>query len=894
VGALVGGDFTHRADSLMRLPAILRLRLRSLFSRRRVEQELDEELRYHLERQIEEELRCGANAEEARYAALRSVRDIEQRKEKCRDTRGLNLIDNAAQDFRYAVRGLRRSPGFALLAVSIMALAIGANTAVFSVVNGVLLKPLAYRDPNRLVTLTTAWKSGAKLKLVTLPDFQNWHDQSSAFSALAYYRSSDKPTMAGSSAEYVHVARVSAEFFETLGVEPTLGRLFTAEEQRSGDIETALISHSYWQSHFGGSRAVLGQRLRISDRVLTIIGVLSPPFHFPDKSDIWRPADAVDRTLPRTSLSFFAIGRLKPGISLEQAQGQLTSIALRLQHQYPDSNKDRSVTVIRMRDEMVANVRLTLYVLLGAVCLLLLIACANVATLLLTKASARTREIAVRAAVGAGRLRIVCQLITESLLLAFMAGAVGLTVAIAGLKALLAIAPAEVPRLSETNIDGRVLAFTFAVSAICSLLFGLVPALYALRIDLNDALKQGGARAMTGGRASRLRTALVIAEIALSVMLLAGAGLLIKSFVVLSNAALGFRPEHVLLMKTSLPGSGPEGQAHARQFFKQLLSEVSALPGVSAGGATMGPPGNVASAGPYWIDHSAEKVSFTPQEGTVYSVVTPGSFAALGIPLKRGRDFDDRDGANAPLTAVINENLARKALPGRDPIGHLIFTGFDSKEPMKIVAIVGDVRQWGPAKKPDPEIYMPYEQHTSAAGATLTVVVRTAAAPETITNTLRRRVHELSPNVPVSFTTMEASLYEEVATPRFRTVLLGLFAGLSLCLAIAGVYGLNTYVVEQRSNEIGVRMALGATQRQVLHLVLRHGMALAATGMALGFLGSLAGTRLMSSMLFEVRPNDPITYAAVAGLLGTVVLLANYVPARRAAKLDPLIALRQD
>src|SRR6185437_2875018 len=453
--------------------------------------------------------------------------------------------------------------------------------------------------PDRLVTLTTAFQGGAKVNIVALPDFRDWHEGSTAFSRMAYYRSSDEPVRAGSSTEYVHVARISSEFFETLAVSPVFGRLFSPEEQKSGDSGTALISYGYWQSHFGGSHAVLGRRLRISDQALTIVGVLPPLFHFPNKSDIWRPSDAVDRTLPRTSLSFFAIARLKPGISLKQAQAQLASIALRLQHRYPDSNKGRSVTITRMRDDMVSNVRLTLYLLLGAVCLVLLIACANVATLLLSKATARTREIAIRAAVGAGRGRIVSQLITESLLLAFVAGAAGLMAAIAGLKALIALAPADIPRLTEISIDGRVLAFTFGVSMVCSLLFGLVPAIYASRIDLNEALKQGGARAVTGGRSSRLRPALVITEIALSVMLLAGAGLLIKSFVALNNVALGFRPEHVLVMKTSLPASGPEGEMRARQFFKQLLSGISALPGVSAAGATMGPPGDVESAGSY-------------------------------------------------------------------------------------------------------------------------------------------------------------------------------------------------------------------------------------------------------------------------------------------------------
>ncbi len=878
----------------MRIASILHLRLRSLFSRRNVDQELDEELQYHLERQMDEEIAAGKNPHEARYAALRSVKNIEQRKEECRDMRGLNLIDNAVQDFRYAARGLRRNPGFALLAVSVMALGIGANTAVFSVVNGVLLKPLAYRDPDRIVTLSTTWKNGSKLTLVDLPDLRDWHDQSTAFSAMASYRSSDEATTAGSSAQYVHVARVSPEFFEVLAVSPVTGRLFSADEQKSGDSTTALISYSYWQTHFGQDRTVLGRTLRISDQALTIIGVLPPRFHFPDKSDIWRPSDAVDRTLPRTSLSFLGIGRLKPGVGLEQAQAQLSSIALRLQHQYPDSNKGRSVAVTTMRDDLVSDVRLTLYLLLGAVCLVLWIACANVATLLLAKATARTREIAIRAAVGAARSRIIRQLIAESLLLALMAGTVGLIVAMLASKALIVLAPADVPRLAEAGIDGPVLAFTFGASVICSLLFGLVPAIYASRIDLNGALKQSGARAVTAGRSTRVRGALVVAEIALSVMLLAGAGLLIKSFIALSNVSLGFRPERVLLMKTSLPVSGPEGEARARQFFRQLLSEISSVPGVSAAGATMGPPGDVASAGPYWIDHPPVRSSFTPDKDAVYSVVTPDTFAALGISLKSGRDFDDRDAANAPLTAVINERLARKASPGRNPIGRLLYTGFDSNEPMKIIGVVGDVRQWGPARKPDPEIYMPYEQHTSAAGATLNVVVRAAVSPDPLTATLQSTVHKLAPDAPVRFTTLEASLYEETAAPRFRTLLLSIFAGLALCLAIAGVYGVTAYVVGQRSNEIGLRMAMGATPGDVRRLILKQAMALAALGMTLGFVGSFAGTRLMTNVLFEVKPSDPATYAGVAVVLGLVVLSASYLPASRAARLDPLLALRQE
>ncbi len=898
-GNLIGGADCLIEEMAMRWLSIIQLRLRSLFSRTRVEQELDEELRYHLEREIDQAIAAGMNPVDARYAALQSVKDIEQRKEECRDMRSLNSIENIAQDLRYAVRSLRKNPAFAFITVLIMAIGIGANTAVFSVVNGVLLKPLAYRDPDRIVTLTSTWKGGGKVRNVARPDFEDWRQQSTAFSAMAYYRSTDEPTVAGSAAEFVHVARVSPEFFQVLSVAPVLGRLLTPQDETPGDSGPGLIGYSYWQTHFGGNSSVLGQSLRVGGGVLTVVGVLPPQFHFPDNSEVWRPADAVDRTLPRTSLSFLAIARLKPNVSLEQGQAQLNAVSSLLEHQYPDSNKARSVAVARMRDDLVANVRLTLYLLLGAVGLVLVIACANVATLLLTRATARTREIAIRAAVGAGRGRIIRQLITESLLLALVAGAIGLIVAELGSRALIALAPTDVPRLAEARIDAPVLAFTFGISVLCCLLFGLIPALYGSRVDLNDALKQGGARAVIGGAASRWRAAFVVAEVALSVILVAGAALVIKSFVALNNVDLGFRPESVLLMKTSLPVSGPEGDERGRRFFKQLLSEISGLPGVSAAGATMGPPGDVESSGAYWIDHLSPQPSNSDKDGkfdfgAVFSVVTPGTFSALDIPLKRGRDFQDTDSPTHPYTAVINETLARRAFPNRDPIGRIMFAGFDSDKPMKIVGIVGDVRQSGPARKPDEEIYMPYNQHILGAGTNLTVVIRTATEPEALINTLRRTVHGLSPNVPLKFTTMEKSLYEEVAAPRFRSVLLGIFAALSLCLAITGIYGVTSYVVGQRSNEIGLRMAMGATSGQVLRLILRNGIALAGLGMALGLVGSLAGTRLITSMLFEVKATDPLTYVAVILLLGVVVLIACYLPARRAAKLDPLLALRQE
>jgi predicted permease len=624
---------------------------------------------------------------------------------------------------------------------------------------------------------------------------------------------------------------------------------------------------------------------------LTVVGVLTPRFRFPDKTDIWFPANTIlPENESRGGLNYWAIGRLRPNVSLEQAQAEMTSIAARLEHQY-HTFQGMTVAVTLMRDDMVSNIRLTLYLLLGAVALVLLIACANVATLQVARATARNREIAVRAALGASRNRILRQLITESSVLALVAGTVGLVLAISGSRVLVAFAPANVPRLTDTGIDGRVLAFTLGVLVIATLLFGVAPALQVLRSDLNESLKQGAARAVTGGSAGRMRSTLVVTEIALSVALLATAGLLIKSFIALHNVELGFHPEHVLVMDASVPASDLRGERRATQFFKGLLADVSALPGVLAAGATTATPGHVNATVGYWIDHVANPSANLPT--AVASLVAPDTFTALGIPLKRGRDFNDGDSYDAPFTAVINEALARTAFPGQDPIGRIMFCGLDSPNPMRIVGVVGDVRQYGPAREPSPEIYMPYEQHPGNA-TDLSVLVRTATVPDALTETLRRKVRERASDVPVKFTTMEVSLSQDVAPPRFRTLLLSIFAGVAVCLAIAGIYGVMAYVVAQRSSEIGLRMALGATPGNVLRLLLRQALVLVSAGIASGLAVALGATRLLTSMLFEVRPTDPLTYAAVVTLLAIVALAASYIPARRATKVDPMVALRHE
>ena len=878
----------------------IRLRLRSLFLRQSVDRELEDEFRFHFDQLVEEEIAAGVAPDEARRSAWRKMGDLTRFAEESREMRRVNYIEDLLRDFRYAVRNLRGSPGFAVLIVLIMALGIGANTAVFSVVNAVLLKPLSYRDPDRIVALASARTDAAvgarpsqdHLGPVSGPDFWDWHDRSSAFVAMAYYRTREASVIRDSTAEYAQATAVSAEFFGVLAVEPVVGRFPAPEEIEQGSSGTLIISHNYWQDHLGADPRVVGQSVRIDGRALEIAGVLPPGFHFPTKTDLWLMVPRRATNEYRAAHNYLVVGRLKPSVSIERARGEMTSIAQRLEELYPGSNKGQGIAVERMRDQMVGDVRVTLYLLLGAVSVVLLIACANTAALLLGKATTRTREVAVRVALGASRRRIMRQLVTESLLLALLAGVAGLLLAYLGSKALVALAPADLPRLAETGVDRSVLAFTLGISLATGLLFGLVPAFYASTLDVNNALKQGGARSVIGGGLIRVRGLLVVAEVALAAVLLCGAGVLIKSFIALNSVGLGFRVERVLVITATVPWGN--AQSHGRQEsqqLKDLISQVAALPGVRAAGATLTPPGQVGAFGSHFVDHIPEKLDYQAPN-TVLSIVAPGTFAALGIAVKRGRDFSDGDGFDKPSVAVVNEALARKSFPGQSPLGRTIFCPFDAAPAMTIIGVVNDVRQFGPAREPLPECYMPYLQHQY--GTTLSIVARTIGDPTALSETVRRVAHERSPDVPLKFTTMEALVSENVAAPRFRSLLFGLFAGIAACLAMAGVYGVMAYAVGQRSNEMGLRMALGASTGSLLRLVLRQGLALTGLGLALGLAAAVAGTRLLTNMLFRVRPNDPAVYLAVAVLLGIVALVACYIPARRASRIDPLAAIRQE
>jgi len=869
------------------------LRLAGVLRRGRGDAEFASEIEAHLQMHIEDNLRRGMNAQEARREALMKLGGVAQTEESYREQRSVPVVETLLQDLRFAARMLRKNPGFTAVAVLVMALGIGANTAMFSVVNAVLLKPLAFNDPDRVVTLSTLWKKSGHHGQASAPDYRDWRDQSSAFESMAYYENYDSAVTAGSAAEYTHIAMVSPNLFHVFRVQPAAGREFSAEESIAGGGGAVILSSTYAANHFGGAAGALGHSVRLLSKTLDVVGVMPAGFHFPEKTDVWFPANTIiGDTESRSGHNYRVAARLKPDISLEQAQAQMTAIGARLTEKYPDSNTGKNVAVTRMRDEMVSDFRLTLWIMLAAVGVVLLIACANLANMLLAKSVARTKEIAIRAALGAGRGRIVRQLITESFVMALLAGAVGVLLALWGSRLLVALAPGDVPRLSDAGIDARVLAFAFGVSVLASLLFGLAPALQTLRVDLNKSLKQGTARASGGSIADRMRAALVVAEIALSMMLLTAAGLLLKSFVALQNVTLGFRPERVLVMEASVPASDLESARRATRFYHELLPQLRSIPGVLSAGATRGVPGHPTSDGGYWIDHLPAELNVSAPQA-VFSVVAPGAFATLGIPLLQGRDFNDSDTYDAPFSAVINEKLARDAFPGQDPIGHMIYCGLDSLNPMRIVGVIGDVRQFGPAQTPWAEIYMAYQQHPGPA-TDMNVVVRTAMEPESLTETLRSKAHELSVDVPVKFTTMEASLSENVAAPRFRTLLLGIFAGLAVCLAMAGVYGVMSYVVGQRSNEIGLRMALGASPRDVLRLVLRQALLLAAVGIGVGLACAAAMTQLLTSMLFGVKATDPLTYVVVVALLAGVAMFASYVPARRAMRVDPIVALRYE
>jgi len=806
-------------------------------------------------------------------------------------------------ELRFALRQLRKSPAFTFIAILTLALGIGANTAIFSVVNAVILRPLPYQAPEQLVWI---WETSPKNEIeeepLSFPNFNDFRQQAQSFEAVGAFTGA-APILSGADGEPERLtgAAVVGDFFSVLGVEPVLGRKFVPEENEDGKNRVAILSHAFWQRRFGADPGLVGQQIQLNGNQYTVVGVMPPTFQDAVAAarrpvELWMPLAVTERMRSARRSDFLSvIARLKPSLTVEQARAELKGIASRLEQQYPDTNTNWSVIVEPLHETLTGNVRPALLILLGAVAFLLLIACANVANLLLARASARQREIAVRSALGASRARIIRQLLTENMLLSLAGGVAGLFIAWWGTRALLALSPGNIPRLSSVGLDPQVLLFTLLVSLVTGVLFGLAPALIVSKLNLNQTLKEGGRSSAEGAGGRRLRNGLAVAEVALSLILLVGAGLLIRSFLRLQEVNPGFNPDNLLAAELSLPSAKYAENQQVVNFYDQLLARVAEQPGVSSAALTTSLP---LTGGGDILAFSVEgrpvaRTDRTPDAEA--RVVNPDYFRTMEIPLRRGRVLTDQDAPDAPDAVVINEALARKYFAEEDPVGKRITFGDPQAanvEWFNIVGVVGDVRQSTLQAEPYPQVYSAYRQTPRRA---LTIVLRTAGEPTSMANTLRQQVWSLDRQQPLhNVRTVAQVLAQSIARPRFNTLLITILAGVALVLAAVGIYGVISYSVTQRTHEIGVRMALGASSSNVLRLVVGQGMLLAGMGLAVGVLGAFAVTRIMGTLLYGVSANDPFTYIALVLLLGVIALIASYIPARRAMRVDPVVALRNE
>ena len=801
-------------------------------------------------------------------------------------------MESVLHDFRYALRTLSRQPSFAITVVLTLALGVGATTAIFSVVNAILLRPLPYADSDRIVSLMNLWKeTGRRGRTVSAPDFHDWKAQNQSFESFAYYSGGETSVTLNGAADYAFAYGVTPEFFDVLGVRADLGRLLSHDEQKPGGPMAVVITHAFWKDRFGGDPRAIGSSIKFDDRFFTVAGVLGPGIRYPAPADIYYPAWLDPETPSRSGHNYRVLARLSAGVRIEQAQADMSAIAARLEAEYPNTNSGKSAVVVRLLDLLVGNTRQMLYILFAAVGLVLLVACANVANLLLARATSREREMVVRTAVGAGRGRLVRQLLTESAVLGVAAGAGGIWLAHLGVLALAALAPVDLPRLEEIRIDTRVLGFAATVALAASVLFGLAPALHVTRVQLVDGLRQSG-RVARGGRA---RQVFVVAEVSLAVVLVFAAALLGRSMMALASVEMGFNPDRLLVLRTNVPVANLNSATRATMFYRDLLTELRAVPGITAIGGVTSLPTAVRSDGSYWVE-GGPRLEDTgvraPQ--ALLTVVTPGYFGTLRVPFKAGRDFGDQDRYVAPLVAIVNESLARATFEGHDPIGRRIQCGLDNLDFMTIVGVVADIRTAGPSLPAQPEIYMPYEQHPGPATA-LNLVVRTEVAdPLALVQTMSRTIRQRNPDVPVRASTMDGTLETASAAPRFRTIVLTIFAAVALVLAVAGVYGVMTYAVNQRIPELGLRVALGATQRNVMSLILWQGGKLALAGLGIGLALALLAGRGLQGILFGVTARDPLILALVTAGVAGATLVACYLPGRRAVRVDPMIALRTE
>jgi predicted permease len=881
------------------------VRLAGWFSREKQDREFAEELESHLHMHIEDNLRQGLRPEEARRQALIKLGGIEQTKERYRHQRRIPLFETLAQDLRYGLRRLGKNPGFTIIAVFTLALGVGANTAIFTLINAALLRPLPYQDAEQLIVVATMRRDTKEVRSTSYPDFADWRDQNTVFERLAARAGTSFSLTAGNEPERVNGELVSADYFPLLRVQAASGRTFLPEEDRTPDTHpVALVGHGLWQRRFGGNPALIGQTIQLNSRNYTVVGIMPESFRgISDQAEIWLPMMMFSAGRDTGNLQtreqrwHSTIGRLKPGVTLTQAQGEMDAIASRLEQAYPSSNNNRGARVTLLHERFFGNLQLTLWVLLGAVGCVLLVACTNVANLQLQRAAGRTSEMAIRLALGATPRKLIQQLLTESLLLAFIGGILGVLLAFWSVDFLIKLSPMTFPSFVKLTVDGRVLGFSLLISILSGVMFGLAPALQAAKPALNETLKAGGRNVSGGLGRNRLLSSLVVSEIALALTLLIGAGLMIRSLQRLQAIDPGFNSERLLSLQVSLPAQAYK-QDQIGAFAQQLRERLQSLPGVQAVAVASDlPMSGTTSAGP--VELEGQPATPAGGETRMYRHrVTPGFFSTLGIPLIKGRDFTDGDHAQAPGVVIISEAMASRYWPNEDPIGKRLRPdnrGEGEEAPwLLIVGVVAEVKYRGLPQNPnaDPDVYFPLLQ---VPGRDLFLAVRSSVDSNSLVAAMRAELQKLDPNLPAyGITTMTEMLANQTRQSRFSAWVLGIFGALALLLAAVGIYSVMSYAVEQRSREIGIRVALGARAGDVLKMVIGQGMKLALLGVVLGIGMALALTQLIKQLLFGMAAADLPTYVVIASSLTLVALLACWIPARRATKVDPIIVLRYE
>lgn len=892
-------------------------RIAGLFSFRRDETEFDNELDAHLHMLAEENIRGGMSPAEARRQAHIRLGGSMQLRETNRNLRGLPILETLWQDLRYGLRMLRKSPGFTTVAILTLAVGIGANTAIFSIVDTVLLRPLPFQDPSRLISLHEGIPRMGYPKMgFSHPDFAVFAREQKSFDALGSFQSEHVAITGRGEPERISVSRVSASLFPMLGVQPVLGRSFTDEEDAPGH-QLAILSYGIWQRHYGGDSGIIGQAIQLDRKPYVVVGVMPRDFQFPpvglddvgSPADIWIPMATTAQELQDWGGSYFTsvVGRLRPGVTLEQARNETKLVSERIIDSYPAAianfarKGELSVTLSPFQDEVVGSVRPLLLVLMGAVALVLLIACANLATLLLSRAATRQREIAVRTALGASRFRLIRQMLTESLLLALGGGTLGFFLAFWARDLMLTLVPSSIPLPSHVPLNSGVLAFAIGISVLAAVLFGTIPAFQASAATMQSSLQESGRGSTVSRRRLSLQGFFVTAEFALALVLLMGAGLLIRSFAKLLETNLGFRPENVLTVSIPLPSTVYSHASQVENFYKDVLQRVSSLPGVQSASISNDLP-----------LHGYEMVSISPEGSADFQEQRPQAvcqswilgnyFQTMDIPLLEGRWFNPDDELNSQQVALVSLSTAKKFWPGQDAIGKRVRWGVNGPWDT-VVGVVGDVNERSLDEPVMPHVYRPFsqvagpflEQDPFGDWHAMNLALRTKSDPAAMTSAVVAQAHSLDPDLPVTnIRTMTQVISSSVAGPRFNTILLGSFAGVALFLAAIGIYGVLAYAVAQQTHEIGIRMALGAQPDHVLRLVLYRGTRLALVGVGIGAVAAVILTRWLSSLLYAVSATDPATFVSVAIVLVLVALAACYIPARRAMRVDPMVALRYE